>query len=97
MAVPAEPEAGVVKGRGAETDCLKELVKGKPHSARLLAGHNRRSACLLSGLLGSALLLAADTLAKTAASTELPVSIFTSLLGVPFLLYLILQPGRDAS
>ena len=40
-----------------------------PHSARLLAGHNRRSACLLSGLLGSALLLAADTLAKTAAST----------------------------
>ena len=68
-----------------------------PHSARLLAGHNRRSTCLLSGLLGSALLLAADTLAKTAASTELPVSIFTSLLGVPFLLYLILQPGRDAS
>lgn len=65
-----------------------------PHSARLLAGHNRRSACLLSGLLGSALLLAADTLAKTAASTELPVSIFTSLLGVPFLLYLILWPGR---
>lgn len=68
-----------------------------PHSARLLAGHNRRSACLLSGLLGSALLLAADTLAKTAASTELSVSIFTSLLGVPFLLYLILRPGRDAS
>ena len=68
-----------------------------PHSARLLAGHNRRSACLLSGLLGSALLLAADTLAKMAASTELPVSIFTSLLGVPFLLYLILRPGRDAS
>ena len=32
-----------------------------PHSARLLAGHNRRSACLLSGLLGSALLLAAVT------------------------------------
>ena len=68
-----------------------------PHSARLLAEHNRRSACLLSGLLGSALLLAADTLAKTATSTELPVSIFTSLLGVPFLLYLILRPGRDAS
>ena len=76
-----------------------EVVVGllAPHSARLLAGHNRRSACLLSGLLGSALLLAADTLAKTAASTELPVSIFTSLLGVPFLLYLILRPGRDVS
>ena len=73
------------------------LLSIEEGEARLLAGHNRRSACLLSGLLGSALLLAADTLAKTAASTELPVSIFTSLLGVPFLLYLILQPGRDAS
>lgn len=36
VAVPAQPEAGVVKGRGAETDCLKELVKGKPNSARQL-------------------------------------------------------------
>ena len=66
-----------------------------PHSARLLAGHNRRSACLLSGLLGSALLLAADTLAKTAASTELPISIFTSLLGVPFFIYIL--SGRAVS
>ena len=61
-----------------------------PHCARLLAGHNRRSACLLSTLL-----LAADTIAKTVAATELPVSIFTSLLGVPFLLYLIIKPGRE--
>ncbi len=37
VAVPAQPEAGVVKGRGAETDCLKELVKGKPNSTRQLA------------------------------------------------------------
>ena len=55
-----------------------------PHCARLLAGHNRRSTSLLSGLVGSTLLLAADTIAKTVAATELPVSIFTSLLGVPF-------------
>ena len=66
-----------------------------PHSARLLAGHNRRSTSLLSGLVGSTLLLAADTIAKTVAATELPVSIFTSLLGVPFLLYLIIKPGRE--
>ena len=63
--------------------------------ARLLAGHNRRSTSLLSGLVGSTLLLAADTIAKTVAATELPVSIFTSLLGVPFLLYLIIKPGRE--
>ena len=84
--------------RRCQRDRAYQLCRAAgPHSARLLAGHNRRSACLLSGLLGSALLLAADTLAKTAASTELPVSIFTSLLGVPFLLYLILRPGRNAS
>ena len=66
-----------------------------PHCARLLAGHNHRSTSLLSGLVGSTLLLAADTIAKTVAATELPVSIFTSLLGVPFLLYLIIKPGRE--
>ena len=66
-----------------------------PHCALLLAGHNRRSTSLLSGLVGSTLLLAADTIAKTVAATELPVSIFTSLLGVPFLLYLIIKPGRE--
>lgn len=66
-----------------------------PHCARLLAGHNRRSTSLLSGLVGSTLLLAADTIAKTVAATELPVSIFTSLLGVPFLIYLIIKPGRE--
>lgn len=66
-----------------------------PHCARLLAGHNRRSVCLLSGLLGSLLLLAADTLAKSVAAVELPVSIFTSLLGVPLLLYLIVKPKGE--
>ena len=49
------------------------------------------SAMAVSGTL----LLAADTIAKTVAATELPVSIFTSLLGVPFLLYLIIKPGRE--
>ena len=62
-----------------------------PHIARLWLRHNRRAACLMSGLLGSLLLLCADTLAKTAAATELPVSIFTSLVGVPFLLYILLS------
>ena len=66
-----------------------------PHITRLWLRHNRRTACLMSGLLGSLLLLCADTLAKTAAATELPVSIFTSLVGVPFLLYILLsQRGR---
>ncbi len=60
-----------------------------PHGARLLTGHHRCGTMWLSGLLGGVLLCGADILARSAA-TELPVSIFTSLLGAPFLIYLIL-------
>ena len=67
-----------------------------PHCARLLTGHNRLSAMLLSGLFGGCLLTGADILARSAAQTELPVSIFTSLLGAPFLVYLI-GKGRRVS
>ena len=66
-----------------------------PHTARLLTGHNRRSSCLLSGIIGSVLLLTADVLAKSLTAVELPVSIFTSLLGAPFLIYLILSERRS--
>lgn len=62
-----------------------------PHIARLLTRDNRLPTLALSGLLGGVLLTLADILARSAASAELPVSIFTSLLGAPFLLYLILN------
>ena len=64
-----------------------------PHGARMLTKNNRIGTMLLSGLLGGILLCSADILARSAAATELPVSIFTSLLGVPFLVYLIVR-GR---
>ena len=67
-----------------------------PHTARLMAKSSRRSVMLLSGLMGGILLCGADILARSAAQTELPVSIFTSLLGAPFLLYLILRRRKDA-
>ena len=66
-----------------------------PHGARLLTKHNRMGTMLLSGLLGGALLCGADILARSAAATELPVSIFTSLLGAPFLIFLIAKGRRN--
>ena len=51
----------------------------------------RRMAMLLGGLLGGILLTGADILARSAAASELPVSIFTSLLGAPFLIFLIIK------
>lgn len=67
-----------------------------PHSARLLTADNRPGTMLLSGLLGGALLCGADILARSVAAAELPVSIFTSLLGAPFLIWLILRERRGA-
>lgn len=65
-----------------------------PHGARMMTKDNRADTMLLSGLLGGILLCSADMLARSAAATELPVSIFTSLLGVPFLVFLIVRGRR---
>ena len=64
-----------------------------PHGARLLTKQNRIGTMFLSGLIGGALLCGADILARSVAAAELPVSIFTSLLGAPFLIFLIVR-GR---
>lgn len=65
-----------------------------PHAARLLTKNNRIGTMLLGGVFGGALLCGADILARCVAQTELPVSIFTSLLGAPFLIYLIVRGGK---
>ena len=66
-----------------------------PHGARLLTRRNGPGTMLLGGLLGGILLTGADILARSAGPTELPVSIFTSLLGAPFLIFLIVRGRRE--
>lgn len=67
-----------------------------PHIARLLTGSSRFSTTVLSGLCGGILLLAADVLARGIGSAEIPISIVTSLLGAPFLFWLMCRRGRAA-
>ena len=67
-----------------------------PHGARLMTKNNRMGTMFLSGLLGGVLLCGADILARSVAASELPVSIFTSLLGAPFLIGLIVRGRRNA-
>lgn len=67
-----------------------------PHTARMLTGDHRPKTMLLAGFCGGILLVCADIFARSAAASELPVSIFTSLLGAPFLIYLIVRGRRDA-
>ena len=62
-----------------------------PHSARLLTGDNRKSTMALSGLMGAVILTGADILARSVAAVELPVSVFTSILGAPFLVMLVIR------
>lgn len=66
-----------------------------PHIARAIAGPDHRQVLPLSMLLGSLLLLLADTLARTVAiPAEIPVGIFTALLGAPFFLSLLAKQKR---
>lgn len=60
-----------------------------PHIARMLLGPNHREVLPASLLLGATLLVLSDVLARSIAPMELPVGIVTSLLGVPFFVYLL--------
>jgi iron complex transport system permease protein len=61
-----------------------------PHLVRVWVGADQRQVVPLSMLMGGFLLLVADTLARTIAiPAEIPVGIFTALLGSPFFLLLL--------
>jgi iron complex transport system permease protein len=68
-----------------------------PHLVRLWAGPDQRQVLPLSILLGGLLLLVADTLARVVAvPAEIPVGIFTSLVGGPFFFLLVRQARSRA-
>ena len=61
-----------------------------PHMLRLVLGNDQRIILPASALAGGALLVLADTLARTVIAPEqLPVGVITALLGVPTFLYLL--------
>jgi len=63
-----------------------------PHLLRLLVGPGHRLLLPASALLGAALLIAADTAARTiAAPAEVPIGILTALVGAPFFLAVLLR------
>ncbi len=67
-----------------------------PHLVRLAIGAAHRFVLPCSALLGAALTILADLLARTAvAPAEIPVSLVTSAIGAPFFLWLIARarPG----
>lgn len=67
-----------------------------PHIARMLVGGDHRYLFPTAALIGSLLVLAADTAGKTLwAPQVIPIGIVTSFIGVPFLFYLLMRRRRE--
>ena len=63
-----------------------------PHCAKLLLGDDQRFLIIGSSMVGSALMLAASIISKLMSEgATLPVGIVTSIVGVPFLFFLLLR------
>lgn len=67
-----------------------------PHATRMILGPDHRFVIPASAMLGGSYLLICDTMARTLTSAEIPVGIITSLLGAPYLIYLLRTKGKSA-
>ena len=61
-----------------------------PHLARSMVGTNYRSLFPIATLLGALFVVWADVLARVLIqNAELPIGIFTALVGAPFFIYMV--------
>lgn len=60
-----------------------------PHMVRMMLGPDNRHALPATCTFGGAFLLLVDSCSRTVASFEIPVGVFTTLLGGPFFIFLL--------
>lgn len=65
-----------------------------PHIARFTLRRTGFSTCLYASLIGALILIAADGFARSIYSTEIPISILTTFVGVPVLIYFMCKRKR---
>jgi iron complex transport system permease protein len=66
-----------------------------PHLARLLVGANYKLVIPVSAFLGALLVMIGDLLGRTImAPIEIPVGVFTALIGAPYFIYLLRKSRR---
>lgn len=66
-----------------------------PHIARMIMGSDHKFTIPFSMILGSIVLLVADTLGRTiGGAVEIPVGVIMSIVGGPFFLYLLRKRGN---
>jgi iron complex transport system permease protein len=84
-----------VGGAVAVTGTIGFIGLVAPHLMRPLIGHDPTRLLVPSALTGSALLLSADIAVRIIPSTsDIKVGVLTSIIGVPFFLYLITRERR---
>ena len=84
-----------VGGAVAVTGTIGFIGLVAPHLMRPLIGHDPARLLLPSALAGASLLLAADIAVRIIPSTsDIKVGVLTSIIGVPFFLYLIRRERR---
>src|SRR6201989_3192279 len=84
-----------VGGAVAVTGTIGFIGLVAPHLVRPLIGHDPARLLVPSALTGAALLLAADIAVRIIPSTsDIKVGALTSIIGVPFFLYLIMRARR---
>ena len=84
-----------VGGAVAVTGTIGFIGLIAPHLMRPLIGHDPGRLLVPSALTGAALLLAADIAVRLIPSTtDIKVGVLTSIIGVPFFLYLIVRERR---
>ncbi|MBM6860719.1 iron ABC transporter permease [Clostridium saudiense] len=64
-----------------------------PHIVKSYAKDDISKNMILTVIVGGIIMLVADTAARSLTTTEIPISILTSLVGAPFLVYLISRRG----
>jgi iron complex transport system permease protein len=67
-----------------------------PHIGRLIVGPDHKYLLPISMVIGAAYLVAVDTIARTAMTTEIPIGILTAVFGAPVFAFL-LRKSQKAS
>jgi len=60
-----------------------------PHVVRMIFGVDNKSTLILNFLLGGTFLVVIDDISRTIAGFEIPIGVFTMLLGAPFFIWLL--------
>lgn len=66
-----------------------------PNIVRLFIGSNNKKVIPISILLGSIMMIVVDTLARSLAPNEIPLSIITGILGTPVFIFAIFKRRRE--